>query len=188
MKKLSKVEIARRIRDNRYKIECPYPDDYDGMCGIGGCEYYDFCIQANDEQVAIFNKEAVDNYIKRYSRKPDIKESLTTEESFKNCEHYTEDCCLGDDSCDYKDCPHYGKPLPEPVPIAEIIGNIETEKTYWALTETCGKEIVEVSLSDGISDVTAEKFEDSRGQDIPWDSIYRTISDAIKIAESRGWK
>jgi hypothetical protein len=150
MKKLSKVEIARRIRDNGY--------DCNGVCACNDCPFVidkDICKKdwARSKWIG-----AVDAYIKRYSRKPDVKESLTTE------------------------------PLPEPVPIAEIISNIETEKTYWAVDESCGKTIVEVSLIEGISDVRAETFEDSRGHDIPWDSIYRTLPDAERIAESRGWE
>ena len=72
MKKLSKVQTARRIRDNGYKFQCEYGENCK-RCREDDL-YYDFCkykgtIGCNDIIVYV-DREAVDNYIKRYSRKP----------------------------------------------------------------------------------------------------------------------
>ena len=76
MKKLSKVEIARRIRDNGYDCNnvCTY------VCTCRECPFFandSGCIE--DEMASYEFKEAVDTYIKRYSRKPVVKKSLITD-------------------------------------------------------------------------------------------------------------
>lgn len=267
MKKLSKVEIARRIRDNRYKFQCEY-----GKKGCGDCDAILFCHTRGD-----CSKEKVDAYIKRYSRKtknvsrpnfmkaikegkeffvrgslkslePLIKVSgirncnnwgssrkentvsfckessgeyivfdvkvlgITTEydpdtgtfsddsltaESYKNCEHYTEDCCLGDDSCKYKDCSHYGTALPEPVkfddPVPEYLYAV-TEIGILRFKIIRYKEETEKRVNSVVTkrwiytwnaherNKTRVPFNDEKMKEL------YSFSDAVKIAESCGWK
>ena len=172
MKKQSKVEIAREIRDKNYVIRCPYSEnDCPDKCG-----YKKFClggVSDSGEMNCLMDHKKVDNYIKRYDR----KKSLTTED----------DVLDELENLANKEL-NANEPLPEPVPIAEIISNIETEKTYWTLSDDEGLEIFKVYLDEGITDVTKETFEDSRKAGVPWKDVYRTLADAVRIAESRGWK
>ena len=84
--------------------------------------------------------------------------------------------------------PKVEEALPEPVSIEEIIASIETEKTFWALCEEEGLEIFKVYLDQVITDVTKETFDDSRKAGVPWDSVYRTLEDAVKVAKIKGWE
>lgn len=167
MKKLSKVEIARRIRDNGYKFKCPYK-----KVRCVTCRYNDICSRRSLEtNMCDIDKKAVDTYIKRYSRKPVINKTVDSPHM--------------DNSETPSDLKLENEPLPEPVkfddPVPEIV--------YWLTEDIIIKckivEIVHKKYKSGDENIFALIM---GGQEPQLNDLYRTLSDAVRIAESKGWK
>jgi hypothetical protein len=161
------LEIAKMIRDNGYK--CVGLDNF--MC----CECPIYEQNCKNEVIA----NLIDNYIAENTP----------------CKHLFQDSCMGEDKCDNLNCPAYGTE-PQPIkfedPMPEYVYTI-TEYGIFRFTalrfeseKAKGKDGT-ITKKEKVVAFEGQKEIDGTNEEVTIDieSCYRTLEEAVKVAEKK---